>query len=521
MFKGACNKMLNNPDPITSRPLFGNRPKPWENALCWIIGLVVAGGIVIINSKTHADLAPTILYITLLLMAAKLFSINVVISVALMCMALLTTKFIYNGDYERWESITAFFRCLTALSAITFLALRSKYASDSLRHNEAYLIGAQRLSQTGSVCFRADRKEMSWSDESARIFEYPLTEDPTPSMILERSHPEDRALVLEVFEKAALHETLIEIKHRLLMPDGRIKHVHMIASPLLTQPGRVEYLGALMDVTASKQAEEALFRAQCELAHVTRVTSLGELAASIAHEVNQPLTVITSSGEACRRWLDRPVPDLEEARLALDRIIASAGRASDVTGRIRALSRKCDPLRQRESLDDIVSETLGLVQREMAHHKITPKVDLSAFTGQINADRVQLQQVIINLIINACQAMQSTPVVDRILQVRTWVQNNEALLEVADQGSGVAADVLPLLFNPFFTTKENGLGMGLSICRSIIDFHDGRIWATSTVGQGTSLRFALPVLTPTGAYPERPQHGNRLQGTAHEQTSPQ
>lgn len=497
LLKGAYSKMFHNAGPITSRPLIGISPKPLENALGWIIGLVVASGIVIINSETHADLAPTVLYITLLLMAANLFSINVVISVALMCIALKTATFLYNGDYARWDSTTGFFRCLTALSAITFLALRSKYASDSLRHKELYLIGAQRLSQTGSVSFRADREEICWSDESARIFEYPLSEDPTVAMVLERTHPDDRALARDVFDRAARHETLIELRHRLLMPDGRIKHVHMIASPLLTQHGRVEYLGALMDVTASKQAEEALFRAQCELAHVTRLTSLGELAASIAHEVNQPLTAITSSGEACRRWLDRPTPDLEEARQSLERIITSAGRASDVIRRIRALSRKCDPLRQTESLNDIVSETLGLVQREMAHHKITPNVNLTAFTGQISADRVQLQQVIINLIINACQAMQSTSIADRILRVRTWMENCEVVLEVADQGSGIAADVLPSLFNPFFTTKEDGLGMGLSICRSIIDFHGGRIWATSVPGQGTSFMFALPMLVVT------------------------
>jgi C4-dicarboxylate-specific signal transduction histidine kinase len=161
---------------------------------------------------------------------------------------------------------------------------------------------------------------------------------------------------------------------------------------------------------------------------------------------------------------------------------------------LRSLARRCDPLRQTESLDDIVTETLGLVQREMADHQISPHIELNACTAQICADRVQLQQVIINLIINACQAMQATPIAERKLRVRTWVENSKAVMEVADQGSGIAADVLPSLFNPFFTTKENGLGMGLSVCRSIIDFHGGRIWANSVAGQGTSLLFALPVL---------------------------
>ncbi|WP_434568584.1 sensor histidine kinase [Pseudomonas sp. Z3-8] len=347
---------------------------PLVNALGWAVGLVVACGIVIINSETHSDLAPTLLYITLLLMAANLFSINLVITVALLCMFLLTAMFLYNGGYHRWESTTGFFRCLTALSAIAFLALRSKHASDRLRHNQAYLI-----------------------------------------------------------------------------------------------------------------------EAQAQLAHATRLTSLGEMAASIAHEVNQPLTAITSSGEACRRWLDRPVPDLKEALDSLDRIVANACRASEVINRTRAMARKCDPLRRPERLDEIVSETLDLVRHQLAQHQVSLKVDLTA-ASLVDADRVQLQQVIINLVSNACHAMETLPVRDRILYVRTWTHAHEVLLAVTDRGIGITAETLPSLFNPFFTTRENGLGIGLSICRSIIDFHDGRIWATSEAGQGTSFTFSLPLL---------------------------
>lgn len=495
MFKSVYDSLRYDPYQRASRPSMGISTHPLVNALGWAVGLVVACGIFIINSETHSDLAPTLLYITLLLMAANLFSINLVITVALMCMFLLTAMFLYNGGYHRWESTTGFFRCLTALSAIAFLALRSKQAADSLRHNEAYLIGAQRLSQTGSVGFRGDRQDLSWSEESARIFEYPPSKAPTVSMMLERTHPEDLELARGVFEQAARREPQIEVKLRLLMPDGRIKHIHMIASPLPSQHGRFQYLGALMDITANKQAEEALFRAQTQLAHVTRLTSLGEMAASIAHEVNQPLTAITSSGEACRRWLQRPEPDLKEALDSLDRIVANGCRASEVISRIRALSRKCDPLRQPERLDDIVSETLSLVHQQLAHHKVRAQVDLAATDVQVSADRVQLQQVIINLIINACHAMDGVKVRERTLHIRTWQENNEAVLEVTDHGTGIAPEILPSLFNAFFTTKENGLGMGLSICRSIIDFHDGRIWATSEAGQGTSFRFALPLLT--------------------------
>ncbi|PRA23110.1 sensor histidine kinase [Pseudomonas poae] len=492
-FTGLWDRLFFTPRQSRTRAAFGISPTPLVNALGWVVGLVVACGIFVINSETHTDWAPTLLYITLLLMAANLFSINVVIGVALFSIALLTALFLYNGNYERWDAITGFFRCLTALSAITFLALRSKYAADSLRHNEAYLTGAQRLSQTGSVSFRGDSEQMSWSEELARIFEYPHQQAPTAAMVLERTHPDDRHLARDVFDKALNRAPLIEVKHRLLMPDGRIKHIHMIASPSETR-GRFEYLGAVKDISADKLAEEALFHAQSQLAHVTRITSLGELAASIAHEVNQPLTAITSSGEACRRWLDRPVPDLEEARQSLDRIVSSACRASEVISRIRALSRKCDPLRKPESLDAIVNETLSLVHHELSRHKVRTRVELSVLDARINADRVQLQQVLINLIINACHAMETVAPRQRLLRVRTWVEGDEAFLEVADQGVGIDEKDLPTLFQPFFTTKPDGLGMGLSICRSIIDFHGGRLWATSTLGQGTSFTCAVPLL---------------------------
>ncbi len=250
----------------------------------------------------------------------------------------------------------------------------------------------------------------------------------------------------------------------------------------------------LFSINAAIRAKAALFRAQVQLAHVTRLTSLNELAASIVHEVSQPLTAIISSAGACRNWLDRPVPDLGEARQSLERIITCANRASEIIRRVRALSRQCAPLRQKESLNDIVQETLDLLQCELAQHKVFPKIDLATFTEQISADRVQLQQVIINLIINACHAMDAIEAGKRTICVRTWVKDNEAVLEVADQGSGITVDVLPQLFTPFFTTKENGLGLGLSICRSIIDFHNGRIWATAATGQGSAFRFALPVL---------------------------
>ncbi|WP_256345692.1 sensor histidine kinase [Pseudomonas sp. PD9R] len=454
--------------------------------------------IFIINSLLEIDVAPTLLYITLVFMSANVFSIPVFLTAAISCVVILTISFIVDEGYRDQRLIAGFVRCLIALTTITLLALRSKRATDTLRRKEAFFLGAQKLSHTGSVGFIPDdEKAVSWSDESARIFEYPLDAAPTIAMIRARTHPDDLPIVESVLQQAARQECLIEVEHRLIMPDGRIKYVQMIANPLFNHGGRIEYVGALMDVTASKHAEEALFHSQAKLAHVTRVTAMSELAASIAHEINQPLAAVIASGESCKRWINRPEPNLEEARRSLDRVIQNSCRASDVIACIRALSRQSEVQRKAEAFDEIVSDSLSLMQHDTASHQVRAHLQLGASGAYIQGDRVQLQQVIINLIINACQAMANVHDRPRTLRINTSINNNEAVLEVADSGTGIAEDILTSLFDPFFTTKHNGLGMGLSICRSIIEFHGGRIGVTSTVGLGTQFFFAIPLTALT------------------------
>ena len=466
-----------------------------SDAMAWLAAIAVGSMIFITNSLLNMDVAPTLLYITLVFMSANIFSVSMFITVAVSCIGLLTVSFIVDEGYRDQKLIAGFVRCLIALTTITLLALRSKRASDSLRRKEAFFLGAQKLSHTGSIGLIVDDHSVSWSEESARIFEYPLDVTPTLALIRARTHPDDWPIVERVFEKAALRENLIEVEHRLVMPDGRIKHVQMIANPLCNPHGRIEYVGALMDVTASRQAEEALFHSQAKLAHVTRVTSMGELAASIAHEINQPLAAVITSGESCKRWINRAEPNLEEARRSLDRIIQNSCRASEVIACIRALSRQSDVQRKTEVFDDIVSDSLTLMQHDTSNHQVRPHLHLGAAGAQVKGDRVQLQQVIINLIINACQAMANVHDRPRTLRILTSVQDNEAVLEVADAGTGIAENILASLFDPFFTTKHNGLGMGLSICRSIIEFHGGRIWVSSTLGVGTQFLFAIPLTT--------------------------
>jgi C4-dicarboxylate-specific signal transduction histidine kinase len=280
----------------------------------------------------------------------------------------------------------------------------------------------------------------------------------------------------------------------LLMPDGSVKHVHVVAHAVRDKSGGVEFVGALMDVTAAKRAAEELHKAQTELAHVTRVTTLGELTASIAHEVNQPLAAVITNAGACLRWLDRETPDLDEARGAVDRIIKDGNRASEVIRRVRALANKTGAEKVLLDINDVVNEVIVLVQRELVRHRVPVRIELAPRLPTVLADRVQLQQVIINLVINGIEAMQAVTDVPRQLTIRTTHQDEarQVLLTVEDCGVGISAEKADQLFIAFYTTKSGGMGMGLSICRSIVEGHGGRMWASNNAGPGATFQFTLP-----------------------------
>jgi C4-dicarboxylate-specific signal transduction histidine kinase len=242
-----------------------------------------------------------------------------------------------------------------------------------------------------------------------------------------------------------------------------------------------------------KWTEAKLLKAQADLAHVSRVTTLGELSASIAHEVNQPLTAVVTNAEACIRWLDRGTPDLVEARGAAERIIKDGKRASQVIQRLRALSKKTDPLKAPLDINNVVNETVMLVQHEMLTHRVSMRTELAPDLPVVRGDRVQLQQVLVNLVINGIEAMQ--PVADRRRELVIQSRQDEArhvLVTVKDCGVGFSGENADKLFNAFFTTKSGGMGMGLSICRSIIEAHGGRLSASGNVGPGATFQFTLP-----------------------------
>jgi PAS domain S-box-containing protein len=368
-----------------------------------------------------------------------------------------------------------------------------KRAEDALRRSEAYLTEAQRLSQTGSFGWNVESGEIRWSEEAFRIFEYDPNTAPTIDMVIERTHPDDRGFLRRLIERVMRNRDDWEVEHRLLMPDGSVKHVHVVAHPLDGTNGQLEYVGALMDVTAVKRSQEALQQAQAELAHVTRVTTLGELTASIAHEVNQPLAAIITNGEACLRWLGNETPDLEEAQGAVERMIRDGNRAGEVIQRLRALTKKTDPQNAPLDINDVINDVVGLVQREVLSHRVRLTLDLGTALNPILGDRVQLQQVIINLIVNSVEAMAAVTERRRELTITAREHDKDyVLVAVQDSGVGIDSEQLDRVFNPFFTTKPDGMGMGLSICRSIIEAHGGELWASSNDGPGVNFQFIVP-----------------------------
>ncbi|MGF6771735.1 PAS domain S-box-containing protein [Paraburkholderia sp. GAS199] len=373
-----------------------------------------------------------------------------------------------------------------------------KQAEQALERSEAFLSDAQRLSHTGSIATRLPDGAMWWSEEAYRIFDVPHDVTPNIDLVLSRTHPDDVPLVRQTYEQAIAAQPYIDTEHRLSMADGSIKYVHYVAH--LASPGssEVEYVGALMDVTERVSAQQALDRSTAELEHVTRVTMLGELAASIAHEVTQPLAAIATAGDAALRWLNRPQPALEEVGQSIGQMTRDARRATGIIRQIRAMAQKRNPTRVPLDLNAVVVETVELLRRELEGQRVEVDARYLAPPPQICGDRVQLQQVLINLMMNAIQAMSG--VADRARRLRVQTQQfdeQHVAVIVEDSGTGISEENAQRLFNAFFTTKSEGMGMGLSICRSIVEAHGGRIWAQSQEGRGTLMQFVLPVDEPS------------------------
>jgi PAS domain S-box-containing protein len=372
-------------------------------------------------------------------------------------------------------------------------AAKDLRSEEELRRSEAFLAEGQRLSLTGSFSWKVATDEIRWSEQLYRIFEFEQGTPVTIGRIHSRVHPEDVPMVSENIERARAGGADFEYPHRLLMRDGSVKYVNAIAHGSVDAEGRPEYIGAVQDVTARRMSEEALAKARSELAKDARVTSLGVLTASIAHEVNQPLSGIITNAGTCLRMLDANPPNLEGARETARRTIRDGNRAADVITRLRALFSKEEFTPELLDLNEVTRGVIALSLSDLQRSRVALQSELAEDLPIITGDRIQLQQVILNLLRNASDAMVGVHDRPRQLLIRTERKDGDRVcVSVRDAGVGIDPQSTNKLFDPFFTTKSDGMGIGLSVSRSIIERHHGRLWAEPNDGPGATFSFSIP-----------------------------
>ena len=370
---------------------------------------------------------------------------------------------------------------------------RRKLIEEELRRSEESLAQAQQLSRTGSFSWHVATDKITWSNELYRIYELEPGIAITLDVIRSRVHPEDLSLYERMVQGTRNGVEDFEWHYRLLMPDGSIKYMHAVAHATRDQSGQLEYIAAVRDVTARRVSDEALDKARAELAHVARAMSLGALTASIAHEVNQPLSGIITNASTCVKMLDADPPNVDGARETAKRTIRDGRRAADVIRRLRALFSRKEAVTELVDLNEATREVIALSRSELERNRVITRTELADQLPLVTGDRVQLQQVIINLLRNGSDAMSDVDDRPRELLFRTELGEGDCVrLSVRDAGTGFGPQPLDQLFRSFYTTKADGMGIGLSVSRSIIESHHGRLWATPNDGPGVTFSFSIP-----------------------------
>ena len=404
----------------------------------------------------------------------------------------------FPGHAERRVLVT--FQDVTAHKQAA--AAKDLRSEEELRRSEAFLAEGQRLSVTGSFSWKVATDKLTCSEQLYRIFELDRGVPVTLGLIERSVHPEDLPLFQDRIDRARTSGEKVEYEYRLQMPDRSIKYLHMVARGSLDQAGELEYIGAVQDVTQRRLWEEALGQARSELAHVARVTSLGVLTASIAHEVNQPLSGIVTNASTCLRMLAADPPNINGALDTARRTIRDANRASDVITRLRALFAKKSTKSGSVDLNMLTREVIALSVHRIRRARVMLRPTLADDLPPVPGDRIQLQQVILNLLLNALDAMSEVNDRPRQLVIRTEREDGKwARVTVQDTGVGIAPQGAARLFETFYTTKSGGMGIGLSVSRSIIESHQGRLWAEPNDGPGATFAFSIP-LTAAGASAE-------------------
>ncbi|HSY66560.1 MAG TPA: PAS domain S-box protein, partial [Terriglobales bacterium] len=488
-----------------------------------------------------------------------------------------------------------------------------KQAEEALQRSEDLLAQGQSISHTGSFGWNVSSGEIDWSQETYKIFGRGRAIKPTLELIFQRIHPDDRDSVQQTINRATNERANLDFEHRLLMPDGSVKYVHVLARAMEPSSGKLEYVGAVTDVSQRKQAEqkfrgllesapdamivmnrqgrivlvnaqveklfgyqrddllgqeveilvperfrgrhpqhrreffaqprvrpmgeglglygrrkdatefpveislspletedgtlvsgavrdvtertrseEALRQAKADLAHVNRVTTMGELTASLAHEIKQPIAAAITDANTCVRWLGRDQPDLAEAREAASRIIKDATRAADIISRVRLLFKKGTPQQELVDVNEVIGEMTVLLRSEATAYSISVRTELAEDIPQVMGDRVQLQQVLMNLMMNSIDAMKEVDGTRELTINSQRGEKEQVVVSVSDTGVGLPPEQADQIFNAFFTTKPNGTGMGLRISRSIVESHGGRLWAADNSPRGVRFCFTLP-----------------------------
>jgi two-component system, LuxR family, sensor kinase FixL len=464
----------------------------WSNALMPVlpvIAIVFSAAIFFVDTYVSFDVAIAVLYVAVVLLSTSFCNRRGVFAVAVACVGLTILSFVIQHPLDNTgESAGRLCVALLAIGITTFLVDRIQSAADALASQ------ARLLDLSHDAIFVCDMNDTVsyWNRGAERLYGWPrhaaigksartLTQTAFPDAFEE--------INAQLLRKGYWEGELVDTRR-----DGSKVTVHSRWALLRDARGEPStILETNTDIEATKQAEETLAQAQAELAHVTRLSTLGELTASIAHEVNQPLAAIVTSGEACLRWLERDEPQLDGVKRGVERMIGDGRRASEVVKRLRALAKKSDLRRLPINIAEIVDDALLLVQREIGINRIQLKRDYAADLPLVLGDRIQLQQVIINLVLNAIQAMVAFPGSLRELRIEMRsCTDDKVLVAVRDSGPGIDPQSENQLFNAFFTTKKEGMGMGLSICRSIIESHGGRVWASRNDTGGATFQFTVP-----------------------------